>query len=46
MIEVINYIISKMDNVCSIDINDYLFLESRNVKSKVMTYHLCRNTNY
>lgn len=46
MIEVINYICSKMDNVCSIDINDYLFLESRNVKSKVMPYHLCRNTNY
>ncbi len=46
MIEVINYISSKMNNVCSIDINDYLFLESRNVKSIVKPYHLCRNTNY
>ena len=46
MIEVIGYINSKLKNTCSIDINDYLFLASKNVKDIVKPYHLCKNKNY
>ena len=46
MIEVISYINSKLKNTCSIDINDYLFLASKNVKDIVKPYHLCKNKNY
>jgi hypothetical protein len=45
-IVVIDYIKSKIKNINSIDINDYLFLYSKNVKSIVKPYHLCRNVNY
>ena len=45
-IVVIDYIKSKIKDVNSIDINDYLFLYSKNVKNIVKPYHLCRNTNY
>ena len=43
---VINYIRSKLNNVNSIDINDFLFLYSKQVKEVAKPYHLCRNTNY
>lgn len=46
MIAVINYINSKLENCCSIDINDYLFLSSKSVKDIAKPYHLCRNLNY
>lgn len=46
MISVINYINSKLENSCSIDINDYLFLSSKSVKDIAKPYHLCRNKNY
>ena len=46
MIAVINYINSKLDRFCSIDINDYLFLASKDVKDIVKPYHMCRNRNY
>lgn len=46
MIAVINYINSKLENCCSIDINDYLFLSSKSVKDITKPYHLCRNQNY
>ena len=46
MIAVINYINSKLENCCSIDINDYLFLSSKGVKDIAKPYHLCRNQNY
>ena len=46
MIEVISYINSKLKNTCYIDINDYLFLASKNVKDIVKPYHLCKNKNY
>ena len=45
-IVVIDYIKSKLKNVNSIDINDYLFTYSKKVKNIVRPYHLCRNTNY
>ncbi len=45
-IVVIDYIKSKIKDVNSIDINDYLFLYSKKVKNTVKPYHLCRNTNY
>lgn len=45
-IVVIDYISSKLVNVKPIDINDFLFLYSKKVKSIVKPYHLCRNTNY
>ena len=45
-ITVINYINSKLENCCSIDINDYLFLSSREVKTIAKPYHLCKNKNY
>lgn len=43
---VIDYIKEKMKNVNSIDINDFLFVYSKNVKDIAKPYHLCRNTNY
>lgn len=46
MIAVISYINSKLENSCSIDINDYLFLSSKSVKDIAKLYHLCRNKNY
>lgn len=46
MIVVIDYIRSKIPNINAIDINDYFFLQSKNVKSIVKPYHLCRNKNY
>lgn len=46
VIAVINYITSVLDGVCSIDINDYLFLSSKSVKGIAKPYHLCRNRNY
>ena len=46
MIAVISYINSKLENSCSIDINDYLFLSSKSVKDIAKPYHLCRNKNY
>ena len=46
MIAVINYINSKLENCCSIDINDYLFLSSKSVKDIAKPYHLCRNQHY
>ncbi len=45
-IAVINYISSKLENCCSIDINDYLFVSSKAVKTIAKPYHLCRNKNY
>ena len=45
-IVVIDYIKSKIKNINSIDINDYLFLYSKNVKQIAKPYHLCRNVNY
>ena len=45
-IVVIDYIKSKLKNVNSIDVNDYIFLYSKKVKNIVKPYHLCRNTNY
>ncbi len=46
MITVINYINSKLENSCCIDVNDYLFVSSRDVKNIAKPYHLCRNRNY
>lgn len=46
MIAVITYINSKLENSCSIDINDYLFLSSKSVKDIAKPYHLCKNQNY
>lgn len=46
MIAVISYINSNLKNVCQIDINDYIFSTSKNVKKIVKPYHLCRNRNY
>ena len=46
MIAVINYINSKLEYSCSIDINDYLFLSSKSVKDIAKPYHLCKNQNY
>lgn len=45
-ITVIDYINSKLENCCSIDINDYLFVSSKEVKAIAKPYHLCRNKNY
>ena len=46
MIKVVSYISSKLGNVYSIDINDYLFLAAKSVKAIAKPYHLCRNRNY
>jgi hypothetical protein len=43
---VINYIKEKLNNVNSIDINDFLFIYSKKVKDVAKPYHLCRNKNY
>lgn len=45
-IVVINYIKEKLNNVNSIDINDFLFIYSKKVKDVAKPYHLCRNKNY
>ena len=45
-IVVIEYIHNKLNNINKIDINDFLFLYSKKVKSIAKPYHLCRNTNY
>ena len=45
-IVVIEYIHNKLSNINPIDINDFLFLYSKKVKSIAKPYHLCRNTNY
>ena len=45
-IVVIDYIKNKLNNVNSIDINDYLFTYSKEVKNIAKPYHLCRNKNY
>ena len=44
-IVVIDYISKKM-NANAIDINDFLFVNSKRVKDIAKPYHLCRNTNY
>ncbi len=46
MIIAINYMKNKLENINAIDINDYFFVFSKNVKDKIKPYHLCRNTNY
>lgn len=45
-IVILDYIKEKIKDVNSIDINDFLFLYSKQVKDKVKPYHLCRNINY
>ncbi len=45
-IVVLEYIKNKLKNIDSIDINDFLFLYSKQIKAKAKPYHLCRNTNY
>lgn len=45
-IVVLKYIKNKLENINSIDINDFLFVYSKKVKSIAKPYHLCRNTNY
>lgn len=42
----IYYIKEKLKNTNMIDINDYFFTCSKNVKEKAKSYHLCRCTNY
>lgn len=42
----INYIKHKLKSIYSIDINDYLFMYSKKVRSIAKPYHLCRNSNY
>lgn len=46
MIVVIDYIKNKLKNVKSININDYFFTASKEVKEISKPYHLCRNKNY
>lgn len=46
MLFVINYIKERINNVAAIDVNDYFFTQSKNVKKYAKPYHLCRNTNY
>lgn len=45
-IVILDYIKEKIKDVNSIDINDFLFLYSKQVKNRVKPYHLCRNINY
>lgn len=45
-IVVIDYISNILINANPIDINDFIFVYSKRVKSIVKPYHLCRNTNY
>ena len=42
----INYIKHELKSIYSIDINDYLFMYSKKVRSIAKPYHLCRNSNY
>ena len=47
MIVVIDMIKNKLgDNVCAIDINDYIWSQGRNKNIKLKPYHLTRNINY
>ena len=47
MIVVIDMIKNKLgDNVCAIDINDYIWCQGRNKNIKLKPYHLTRNINY
>ena len=46
MIVVIDYIKNKLKNVKAVDINDYFFTASKEVKEISKPYHLCRNKNY
>lgn len=43
---VIDYIKNKLKGVNAIDINDYLFMFFKKLKTKAKLYHLCRNANY
>lgn len=43
---IIEYIKNRLENINSIDINDFLFTYSKKVKKITKPYHLCRNTNY
>lgn len=45
-IVVIDYISSILVNANPIDINDFIFVYSKKVKSIAKPYHLCRNKNY
>lgn len=45
-IVVIDYISNILIGANPIDINDFLFLYSKEVKAIAKPYHLCRNTNY
>lgn len=45
-IVVIDYISKILINANPIDINDFLFIYSKKVKTIAKPYHLCRNTNY
>lgn len=42
----IQYIKKQLPSAYLININDYLYGFSKNVKNMVKPYHLCRNTNY
>lgn len=46
MLVAIDYIKSKMKDAKAIEINDYFFVASKNIKSIAKPYHLCRNRNY
>ena len=45
-IVVIDYISNILIDANPIDINDFLFVYSKKVKTVAKPYHLCRNTNY
>ena len=45
-IVVLEYIKTKLENVNSIVINDFLFMYSKKFGKDIKPYHLCRNTNY
>ena len=46
MLVAIDYIKGKMNGTNAIEINDYFFLASKEIKSIAKPYHLCRNQNY
>lgn len=46
VIVIINYIKDKLKKENSIDINDYFFILSKELKDNVRPYHKCRNENY
>lgn len=47
MLVEIDLIKKKLGNeVCSIDINDYIWSQGRNMDIKLKPYHLTRNINY